>query len=290
MTTTVAIAGSTPAHQTAPEGHDAAMAAKFEAAQSGQTTPAAGSTPAQGELIAGKFKSNDELLKAYLELQGKLGAPKDPPATTTPATTVKSPATDGTVTEPPAVTGKDGLTIDPAKAAEAATTQAGLDMAALTAEYTEKGDLSDEAYAKLAAVGISKQMVADYADGQKVRAAQYRSTLLTDSGVKSEDNFAAMIGWAATSLSKDEIAAYNAAVSPGQPQGVQKLAVEAMFNRFTRAQGSDPKLLTGGTRASVSGDSYESQEQWKADMRDPRYSADPAFRNKVIAKLGRSNI
>lgn len=117
---------------------------------------AADATPPATELIAGKFKSNDELLKAYLELQSKLGAPKDPPATTTPATTVKSSATNGTVTEPPAT-----LSIDPAAAAAKATEQAGLDMQALTAEYAEKGDLSPEAYAKLEAVGISKQMVAD---------------------------------------------------------------------------------------------------------------------------------
>ena len=242
-TTTVAVSDSPAPNQVAPEGHDAAMAAKFDATQARAST-----TP---ELIGGKFKSVDDLLASYKALEAKLGAPKDPPAApavTTPVT--PAAAKDGVVTEPPAVAGKDGLSIDPAKAAEAATAQAGLDMAALTAEYAEKGDLTEEAYAKLAAVGMSsKQMVADYADGQKVRAAQMRTSIFNDTGVKSEENFTSMIGWAATNLPKENIAAYNAAVAPGQPAGVQKLAVEAMFHRFTRAQGSDA-LIRSCSRAA----------------------------------------
>lgn len=43
-------------------------------------------------------------------------------------------------------------------------------------------------------------------------------------------------------------------------------------------------------KAQDASDDYQSKAQMTADMKDPRYKKDPAFRKQVEEKIGRSNI
>jgi len=245
--------------------HAAAMAAKFDA----QGQPAPAPEPAADDLIAGKFKTQEDLVKAYKELEAKLGAPKDPP----------KPTPD-----------KPANPLDLSVKADETVAEAGLDMGALTNEYMEKGTLSDEAFAKLAKVGINKDMVEAYVEGQKARAATLRASLFESAGV-TEQSFGDMVKWAQANLSKEDLQAYNDSVGPGASMGVQRLALEAMHQRFVRAQTRGEPNLVRGARGSVqdSGGEFQSQAEVTAAMRDPRYARDVAYRNAVQAKLARSN-
>lgn len=252
----------TTAVATAQATADAASAAKFAA----QAAPAP-------ELLAGKFKSVDELVKSYKELESKVGAPK--------VTEAPVPIPNATATE--IVKDPASLTID----ATAAAASAGFKMADLSAEYAANGDLTPETYAKLEKAGFGKDVVEVFIDGQKARVQAEHTQILTKAGVTSE-SFGAMIEWAKVTLSPEDIKSYNDAVNG--PVGTRQFALEAMHHRFVRAQGSDPKLFTGQRGTPATNDIYRSTEQMVADMKNPLYAKDPAFRAEVEAKVYRSKL
>lgn len=261
----------TPAQRAAA---DDASIAKFIAQQTpGQTTvaPASAAATEESALIAGKFKSQDDLIKAYKELESKLGAPKN----------VTEPVT---ATEPAAASKADPLAV-PEKAAEEAVASAKLDMAALTAEYTSNGKLSDANLAKLEAVGISADMVAAYADGLRAKAESTAAADLTASGVSVQD-YAGMVQWAAKNMSASDVKEYNEAVA-SHSSFMRQAAIASLRSRFVQANGTQPQLVRGD-RATSAVDVYRSNEQMLSDMRDPRYSKDPAFRADVYAKIERT--
>lgn len=253
--------------------HDAAMAAKFDATTTPAAAPAAAAEPVRPAGLPEKFKTVEDLVKSYGELEKKLGAPAEP---------VKPAAT----TEP-AKPANSALEITPEqKAAAEATAKAGLDMTALSAEFAENGDLKPETYAKLAEGGIPKEMVDSYIAGQKAIGAQYTAEAFTTAG--GEESYGKMVAWAKTGMSVEEQAAFNKAVtSNDKPQ--MKLAVAGLKARYEANFGSQPNLINGNT-TTPSGDVYESMAQVTADMKKSEYRKDPAFRAKVTAKLDRSTI
>ena len=97
-----------------------------------------------------------------------------------------------------------------------------------------------------------------------------------------------MIGWASDNLSESEIAAYDRVVGSGDLDMV-KLAVSGLQSKYQTVEGSDPALIAGQS-ASSTGGNYSSWAEVTTAMRDPRYQSDPAYRQSVADKLGRSNI
>jgi hypothetical protein len=87
-------------------------------------------------------------------------------------------------------------------------------------------------------------------------------------------------------LTPDEVKAFNAAVI-GTP-AAQSLAISGLKARFEAAVGSDPSLVRGSAAAGGAGAGYQSRAEVTADMKDPRYKKDPAYRAAVQAKLSRS--
>jgi len=248
---------------------------------------------ADGTLLAGKFKTPEELAKGYTNLatllgkQGKLtdeqvkqvlALTPDPPkpGSVTPAAAVGTP-------EPAAAAAAakaNPLQIDAAKVAADA---AGLNLEDMNKEYAETGKLSDASYAKLEKVGIKKDIVAAFITGQEAVRSQVEQKAYAMVG--SEEKYTQMLGWAATGLAPEEVVAFNAAVI-GTP-AAQALAISGLKARFEAAVGSDPSLIRGDAPGGAGG-GYQSQAQVTADINDPRYKKDPAYRAAVAAKLSRS--
>lgn len=229
-------------------------------------------------LLAGKYKDEEALQKGIIELlkkqnEGKtledvyknlesgLGTKKDPtpPAT---QTTEPTPKSEGPGEEP------------------------SFDLTPFETELLEKGELSEESYTELEKQGFPKQVVDVYLAGQKAVAEKLQTEFYTLVG--GQDNYTAMLDWAASNLSPSEIQAYNNAVNTDIDMG--KLAAEALYARYIKAKGSPPKTLVQGTASSTPGGQYASRAQLIADINDPRYSKDPAFRKAVQEKLARSNV
>lgn len=257
----------TSAPATAPEGHEDKMVALVDGAANTPKDLLEGGDPAsRPEWLPEKFQSVEDMAKAYVELEAKLGAkPQDNPQT--------DPANVGD-------TNQDGQN------PEQALNERGLDLSTFTAEFNAKGELSADSYAKLAAAGFDKGIVDNYINGQKAVAAQYETSVVSEVG--GSEKYSEMRTWAKANMSDAEINAYNAAVSSGDVAQA-KLAVLGLSAKFSKAVGSEPRLVQGRT-SLASEDVFESTAQLTEAMRNPRYRNDPAYRAKVQAKLARSNV
>lgn len=248
--------------------HDAAMASKYDEGTAPIVSPAAPPED-RPEWLPEKFKTPEELSKAYAELEKKLGSPlKEPDATDPPNTERKGddPATQD----------------DPAKAL---VTDAGLDFDLLSDEFAQGGELSPDSYTKLEAAGIPRDMVDSYIAGQMAIANNLRNEAFSITG--GETNYNTMTQWAATNMSKAELVAFNQTVESSNADQV-KFAVSGLKARYEAVNGSSPNLM-GGEGSTLGSEQFESWAQVKEAMKDPRYSKDPAYRGQVEQKLGRSN-
>lgn len=248
-----------------PEGHeqemlDAVARKEAELANIGNDAPVEGS-----EKILGKFTSQDELIKAYQELERKVGQQSKQGQS-----------------EPKAQSNDTGgLTED---LANELVLKSGLDMEAMADHFYENGELTEEHYESLEKAGIPREYVDQYIAGVQAEAERYRDQILQEIG--GEDEFMTMAQWALANLSEAELEAYNEAVDSGD-LSVVRSAVMSLAYRYQRGAGKDPELV-GGRAGGVSG--FESLAQLTAAMKDPRYQNDPAYRREVEQKLARSSI
>ena len=242
--------------------------------QADPNKPADESTP----LLAGKYKSAEELEKAYKELEAKLGQPKpeDQP------TDQKKEEED---IDPSAPKVAD---IAHTEEAKAALQEKGLDINSFTREFNSTGQLSDDSYAKLEKAGIPRATVDAYINGNRLMVeAQVRE--VKDS-VGGEEVYSRVHQWAATSLNEQEKTAYNRMFETNDLT-VCKAAALSLKSRYEAAMGKDPAVVVAG---GVGGNNdgvgrFESAAQMVEAMRDPRYSNDPAYRAKVERKVANSN-
>src|SRR5690606_21046883 len=106
--------------------------------------------------------------------------------------------------------------------------------------------------------------------------------------VGGADQYAAMIEWARTALTEDEVRAYDAAVNSFD-EATMLNAVRGLAARFRAEGGTAGSLVnTSRGRPAGAGDVYESKAQLVEAMRDPRYAKDAGYRAEVQAKLQRS--
>lgn len=253
--------------------YDAAMAAKFDAAQDAAAKLGAPQAPAaeaaqRPEHIPEKFWDAatgqvrlDELAKSYTELERKQAEPPKAPAAT--EQTPPAPQTDEQ------------------KAAAEALAQKGLNMADFSTEFAEKGELSLASYTTLEKAGIPRDMVDRFIEGEQLRADRRDSTLMQEAG--GNEKWATMSAWSEKNLTPGERQVFNETVSKGSMDAA-KLAMAGLRQRFEAANGRDPALLGGDRGGPAAG--YRSQAEMTAAIRDPRYKIDPAYRADVTAKIG----
>lgn len=245
-----------------PEGHTQAMIDKVDQASQVPSEVAPEERP---QWLPEKFKSPEDLAKAYAELESKLGQkPAEQPKAEVTIPTDATPAD-----------------------AEKQLADKGLDLTEFSQEFARNGELSEESYEKLTKAGFDKNLVDQFIEGQKARAVQFESAIKTEVG--GDERYSQMVEWAKANLTPAEIDAYNSAVSSGNTDQA-KLAALGLAMKFEKAVGSEPKRMIGGNAAPDAGDVFESRAQLTAAMKDPRYKSDPAYRAKVQQKIARSNV
>lgn len=211
-----------------------------------------------------KFKSVEDMAKAYSALESKLGQPQQEEETT----------------EEMEVSGDESAE-DVAQLLD----DRGLDFDAFQQEYQELGGLTEEAYEALAEAGFSEAMVDSWIEGQNAITAQVTAEMYEYAG--GGEQYAQMVQWAADSLPESEVAAYNATMESGDPNMI-RLAVQGLNARY-RSE-AEPTLMQGGTGAVSSGGKFESTAELTAAMSDPRYAKDPAYRQSIADKLAKSSL
>ena len=226
------------------------------------------------EWLPEKFKSPEDLAKAYQELQSKFSSRNQ-----------QEP--DGEEEYEEDYT-EDG--VDPEGAEDDArdmVEEAGLDFDELSSKFWENGNLDDEDFDALEQGGIPRHLVEQFIEGQKAIVDSTRQSVLTSVG--GEASYNELTSWAKDNLADDDIDAYNEAVNSGNMK-MTMMAVRGLEARYRADNGSEPKRQIAGETARAGSESYRSLTELQKDMSDARYKTDPAFRRDVERKLSRSDI
>ena len=243
----------------------------------------------QEKMLAGKYKSPEDLEAAYLELQKKLGQSESTEDTAEPQSDYQFYADDGSVNYDTAneVYGtKLGETFK----------ENGIDPFEMN-EYFDKnnGTLSDEMYDKLGEAGLSRPMVEAYLKGLRNELEYPEATqpVLTDSEIKDIKNIAGgdrgydnLMEWAGENLDQEAIKDYDDVLATGNKSAV-KFAVTALMGKYEDSQGRDSKIVTGKESST---ETYRSMAEVVRDMNKPEYQNDEAYRDDVLRKLSASNL
>lgn len=238
------------------------------------------STDDRPEWLPEKFKSPEDLAKAYSELEKRFSSrTKEAPVEEKASTEEDDVSTEGT--------DDSEETQTPEEKARQVTKEAGLDFDELSNSYWENGSLTDQQYEKLEKAGIPKALVDQFIAGQEAIINTTRTQVFNTVG--GEDNYNAMTSWAADNMSEDEIKAYNAAVNSGNTAAAM-MAVKGLKARYDAEVGFEPSRAVKGATAKAGATTYRSVAELEADMQNPKYWSDPAFRKDVERKLARSDI
>ena len=230
----------------------------------------------QGELLAGKYKNAEDLEKAYVELQKKLGD-KDGVSQEGQET---QEVTDESESKEPQAEKSDAVSL----------------LETANDEYFANGNqLSKETLDKFSELS-SQELVSAYIEFQKNNPTSNQPEVdvttaeinKIQNSVGGETQYNKLVTWAGDNLSADKIKAFDDLVGTGNAAAIQ-LGVDALKSAYETANGYEGRMLTGKA-AETRGDVYRSQAQLVKAMSDPRYDNDPAYRQDVVAKLERSDI
>ena len=232
-------------------------------------------TEEQGELLAGKYKNAEDLEKAYVELQKKLGDQ------------------DGVSQEGQETQEVEDATKDEPKAEKSAAVS--LLESANEEYFSNDKTLSKETLEKFSSLS-SQDLVQAYLEMQKTNPTSNQTEVDVNTAeinkiqnsVGGEAEYNKLISWAGSNLSEPEVNAFDDLVGSGNAAAIQ-LGVDALKSKYENANGYEGRMLTGKA-AETRGDVYRSQAQLVKAMADPRYEDDPAYRQDVIAKLERSDL
>ena len=229
----------------------------------------------QEGLLAGKYKSAEDLEQAYLSLQKKLGQEEE---------TDYEESDEGYAEEEES----DEEVSDDAPAVS-------LINEASEEYYANDGTLSEETIGRFSEMS-SQDLVNAYLEIQANNPqAPQQSVELSEAQVNSvqnsaggEANYNRVVEWAASNLPDKQIDAFDSVVDSGNPAAIN-IAFQGLQSQYNEANGYEGRMLQGKP-ASSTGDVYRSQAELVAAMGDPRYDTDPAYRQDVISKLEQSDL
>ena len=224
----------------------------------------------EGKKLAGKFEDAEALEKAYIELQSKLGEPKEEKAE------VKEEKTEAKeeVKEEPKEEEPDYEFLDKLW------------------EESKNEKYSDDLLDKLNDMKPADvaQLYLNYRSGVDTEPQELTQEQASDlqKSVGGEKQYNTMLQWASNNFDEAEISRYDKVMESGDPDAAY-FAVQALAAKYNDGVGVEGKMLTGKP-AKSSGDEFRSQAEVVRAMSDPRYEKDPAYRQDVYDKLERSNV
>jgi len=218
------------------------------------------------EWLPEKFKSPEDMSKAYSELEKKLGQP-----------------TEEASEEPEQVEEKAE---DKEEQTEENSSEAYQAVAEASKEFFENdGQLSEETYNTLEKAGLPRDLVDSYAAGQQALLSSEEGQIKS----VAQGNYEAMAEWANENLPQEEVEAFDEAVTGGTVSQA-KLAVQGLYARYQNEVGAKPKLTQGGVNGASTMPFRSMQELARAQS-DPRYkSGDKAYHEEIDRRLQVSSI
>lgn len=215
---------------------------------------------AEDKRLAGKYKNAEELEAAYIELQKKLGSPKEEEVTPEPEET------------------------------EEESTEEDSKGSLFDRLWDEQGEYTEETLKELSnskPEDLAK-MYLEYRNANTKQPITEEVAKTLRESVGGDKTYNEMIQWAGQNLNDNEINMYDAVIESGD-RNAAYFAIQALSYRFKDSVGVEGNLLQGRA-ASETVKGFKSQAEVVAAMQDPRYDRDPAYRQEVMTKLENSNV
>jgi len=224
---------------------------------------------------AGKFKSAEDLEKAYLELQKKLGQKEEGVEDDSTSDSAPDSAPDSTPEEEQSPVSKR---VDFLKEAS-------------DEYYSNDNELKPETIQKLKEMP-SEELIEAYLELQKNNPVA-KAQLLSDDAAKTivdsvggQDAYNDTLAWASDNLKPEEVAAYDNVVNSGNKDAIF-FAVQALNQRYKDSVGFEGQQISGrAPKSTVKG--FRSNAELANAISDPRYRNDPAYRYDIEQKLAAS--
>ena len=220
---------------------------------------------------AGKFKSAEDLEKAYLELQKKLGQKEE--GVDDDSTSDDSVPEEVEETQSPVAKRVDFL------------------KEASDEYYSNDNELKPETIQKLKEMP-SEELIEAYLELQKNNPVAKAQPLSDDAAktivdsVGGQDAYNDTLAWAADNLKPEEVAAYDNVVNSGNKDAIF-FAVQALNQRYKDSVGFEGQQISGrAPKSTVKG--FRSNAELANAISDPRYRNDPAYRYDIVQKLAAS--
>ena len=230
----------------------------------------------QEQLLAGKYKSAEDLESAYLSLQKKLGQTEEEEVD-------YEKSDEGYAEEEES----DEEVSDDAPAVS-------LINEASEEYYANDGTLSEETIARFSEMS-STDLVNAYLEIQANNPQATQSVEMSDAQINSvqnaaggEANYNRIVEWAASNLPDAQIEAFDSVVDTGNPAAIG-IAFQGLQRQYDEANGYEGRMLQGKA-ASSAGETFRSQAELVSAMGDPRYDTDEAYRDDVLRKLDNSDL
>ena len=203
------------------------------------------------ELILGKFKSQEDLIKAYSELEKAQSSRQDKPSN---------------------------------EQGEEAVSEANVSSAIQNASdaFYENGELSEDNFRALEQSGIPREFVEAYVRGQEATMEAEVSSITNSIG--GQENYDAMVQWASANLPESEVDSYDDIVSTGTTDAAT-MAVKGMYARYLSENGGSSMNIAKGGTSGAAIQPFNSNAQVVEAMNDPRYQNDPAYRADVEKRI-----
>ena len=263
----------------------------------------------QETLLAGKYKSAEDLERAYGELERKLGEQNN-----------ESGEQDREVEVQDGREAPEEVQEEEEAAPEASTEyleDGKVNYSYVNEKYGDKlgdlfkdneidpwsisehfqnngGTITEEHYTQLESAGFSRGAVDAYLQGRAVDLGLTTTPDINDATVSEiktyaggEESYNNMVQWASNNLDPSAIQAFDSIINTGSVDAI-KLAVNGLKVQYENANGYEGKMVTGKPPKETK-DVYRSQAELVAAMSDRRYDSDPAYRQDVISKLERSD-
>ena len=270
-------------------------------------------TQEEKELILGKFESQDELEKAYLELQKRFsrGEHKDEqqetPANESPDEVDNDTDTKDKESTEETTESSEEATEETRTPSEEEVTEAiekVEDETARTAlsEIFERAKRGEDTSKELEKIALEAGIPQDFIDTWKQKTSEVADKSADEQltsfyeAAGGKDEFSKITEWAGKNWSEQQIETFNNIMDKGSEEEVKFTIsnLKSMYDMSNKEpqveQKSQPKMVKADSIAPLAGSQYKSQAEFQRDLSDPRYQTDEAYRAAVMQKLSRSNI
>ena len=256
----------------------------------------------QENLLAGKYKTTEDLEKAYKELETKLGQ-QDKGLERDETTETDADADEFEVTKEDFWNEDGSVNYETTERAYGKQLSdlfknADIDPWKMTEHFVQnEGTLTEEMYSKLGEAGLPRSAIDQYLEGARQNYG-YSNTpeapVLNNDEVAEvkaiaggDDGYEQLMAWASDNMTQEESDNFDAIIEL-QNKAAAKFAVKALMGQYEDTVGRDSNLIQG--KKSAPQESYRSMAEVVRDMNNPLYDQDESYRDDVRRKLEASNI